>query len=192
MLVGQPQRADAPQRREWMSGRQRNDQRLLEQRFARELGVGYRRADETDVNVVSSQRGRLLRQREFAQFEPHTGMGGGELAQHRRQQRVDAGRHEPDRQPSDTTAIRGARKLHRGARAREDVLCLFEEARAGVSQSDLPARAGEETDAEFLLQAADGERQRRLRDRQPARGPAEVQFLGQRDEVAQRAEFHRD
>jgi len=52
------------------------------------------------------------------------------------------------------------------------------------------ARAREQGDAEFLFEAADRQRQRRLRDGEPLRGAAEVQFLGQRGEVAQGAQLH--
>jgi hypothetical protein len=78
MLVGQPPGADAPQRGQRMAGGQRDHQRFLEQCLARKLGVGDGRADEADVDVAPPQGGRLLRQRKFTQFEPHSGMGGSE------------------------------------------------------------------------------------------------------------------
>jgi len=54
----------------------------------------------------------------------------------------------------------------------------------------MPLGAMEQGYAQFLLERANLHRQRRLRDMQSFRRPAEVQFLGDSDEVAQVAQFH--
>ena len=43
---------------------------------------------------------------------------------------------------------------------------------------------------ELTFEVADLLRQRRSRNVKPLRGPTEMQFLGNRDEVAQLSEFH--
>ena len=60
----------------------------------------------------------------------------------------------------------------------------------GGSQGDLFAVAREELCADRRFKLLDVERQRRLRNRQPARGPAEVQLFSQNEKVAQVSEFH--
>ena len=173
-----------------MAARQRHQQGLLQQQRGRQFGVGDRRPHEARVEVAGAQRGDLLRQRQFAQVEPHAGMAGGELAQHGRHQREDARGHEADRQPADLPAVRGLRLAHRLARAGEDRAGVLQERDAGVGEGDVAAGAGEQRDAELVLEAADRERQRRLRDREPLRGAAEVQLLGERGEVAEGAQLH--
>lgn len=116
-------------------------------------------------------------------------MAGGEFAQHLRQQRVDAGGHETDHEFAHLAAVGRARELHRFARARQNRARLDEEGAARMRQRDLPLVAREQPYAQFLLERADRERQRRLRDREPLRRAAEVQFVGERDEVAQRAQL---
>jgi len=52
------------------------------------------------------------------------------------------------------------------------------------------AVADEKLSAELTLETADLLRQRRSRNEKPLRGPTEMQFLGNRDEVAQLSEFN--
>ena len=67
---------------------------------------------------------------------------------------------------------------------------VAQEGRAGRRQLDSPARAGEQRAAQLLLQRADLLAERRLGDVQARGGAAEVQLLGDGDEVTQLAEFH--
>ena len=48
----------------------------------------------------------------------------------------------------------------------------------------------EKLSPELTFEIADLLRQRRSRNVKPIRGPTEMQFLGNRDEVAQLSEFH--
>lgn len=52
-------------------------------------------------------------------------------------------------------------------------------------ERDTGRRAGEQQGADLCLQLLDRPAQRRLAHMQPGGGPAEVEFLGDRDEVAQ-------
>jgi hypothetical protein len=60
----------------------------------------------------------------------------------------------------------------------------------GGRQAHRLAVALEQLRADRRLELADRHAQRRLRDRQTPRGPAEVQFFGQNDEIAQVAQLH--
>ena len=61
----------------------------------------------------------------------------------------------------------------------------------GGGQGDLFAVAREQFGANRRFELLDVERQRRLRNRQPACGPAKVQLFSQNQKVAQVSKFHR-
>jgi hypothetical protein len=67
---------------------------------------------------------------------------------------------------------------------------LLEHGVAGVCQRDAPLGAVEEPHAELLLELPNLLAHGRLRDVQALRGPAEVQLLGDRDEVPDVAKLH--
>ena len=67
---------------------------------------------------------------------------------------------------------------------------LGQQGAAGLGQLDLTGGAQEQRRAEFHLQRPDRRRQARLGDVHPARGPREVAFVGDREEVLQLSEFH--
>ena len=54
----------------------------------------------------------------------------------------------------------------------------------------MSAVADEKLSPQFAFEVADLLRQRRSRNVKPLRGPTEMQFLGNRDELAQLSEFH--
>lgn len=54
----------------------------------------------------------------------------------------------------------------------------------------MPAVADEKLSPELAFEVADLLRQRWSGDVEPLRGPGEMQFLGNRDEVAELPEFH--
>lgn len=60
----------------------------------------------------------------------------------------------------------------------------------GRGQGDTAARAVEQGDPEASLEQLNGTGERRLGDPQPFSGPAEVQFFGHGDEVAQLSDLH--
>jgi hypothetical protein len=63
---------------------------------------------------------------------------------------------------------------------------------AGGRQVDVSAVADEKLSPELTFEVADLLRQRRSRNVKPLRGPTEMQFLGNRDKVAQLSESHAD
>ena len=69
----------------------------------------------------------------------------------------------------------------------QDLPCLGEEHRPGRGQRDVVGAAFHQADAQLTLEPLHLLAQRRLRDVLPLRSPAEVQFLGQRHEVAELA-----
>ena len=142
------------------------------------------------MDVALFQRGELLRQREFAQFEPNARVARRELAQRQRQHRVDARRHESDRQSTRLAAAGGARRFNCVRSAGEHDPRLIEECPSGLRQRNAPPVAHEQLHVEFVFEVADRDRQRRLRDRESTGRPTEVQFLGEHDEVTQRSQFH--
>jgi len=76
--------------------------------------------------------------------------------------------------------------LGRG-RGAEDRARLGQQHASGLGERDLPAGALKQRDTEVAFEPGDGARQGRLGYLQALRGPAEVQFLGDGDEIAQLA-----
>lgn len=81
------------------------------------------------------------------------------------------------------TAVRGVHRVQGRA-------ALAEQHRSGPGERDAAAVPFEQRHAEAPFELADRPRQRRLGDAQAARGAAEVQFLGDRDEVAKLPRLH--
>jgi len=65
-----------------------------------------------------------------------------------------------------------------------------EQRRTGRGERDRAAVADEQPNAQILLERLDLLRQRRSRDQQTCRRPAEIELLGHRHEVPQLAQFH--
>ncbi len=88
-------------------------------------------------------------------------------------------------------AARGALGGFDGAgRLRQRRACLDQEQLAGFGQFDLPPVAVEQRDAKLALDRLDLQAQGRLADVQAFRRAAEVQLLGDRDEITELAKFH--
>ncbi len=119
-------------------------------------------------------------------------MAGGKFTQHGRQHGKDARCHVSDRYSPHFATIRRLGELDRFAGAREHGSRLLEKGASGMRERHLAAGARKQTDTEFSFERADCQRQGRLGDGQAARCTSEVKFLGERDEVAQRPEFHLD
>jgi hypothetical protein len=69
---------------------------------------------------------------------------------------------------------------------------LLEEARAGVRELHVSLGANEQPRTQFLLEILDLLGQRRWRNVEAFRRPRKMQFLGDRHEVTQMAQFHLD
>ena len=72
-----------------------------------------------------------------------------------------------------------------------DLLQIGFQRAAQLAEMGIGALAVKQRAAELLFQLLDGARQRRLRNVRPFRGAREVQFLAQRQEVADLMHFHR-
>ena len=142
-------------------------------------------AHEADLNAPVAQRLDLLAGQQRVQLDLDAREARAPDAQHARQDVEVGGRHEADRQLTDLAAARALRGAHRAlasARARRRASARNAWP-AGVS-STRRLRAVEQRDAQLLLELPDLLAERRLRDVQARRGPAEVQLLGDRHEVA--------
>lgn len=82
------------------------------------------------------------------------------------------------------------RQQHRLVYLGQHLAGLVEEQPAGVGEFDAAVGALEQARTDFLLQRLDLLAQRRLGDPQALGGAAEVQLLGDGDEIAQVPEFH--
>ena len=97
---------------------------------------------------------------------------------------------EADRQPADLAALDAPRLARRVLDGVEDLARAHEERRPGRGQLDLALVAQQQLRADLLLELADLLAQRRLGHVQALRRAAEVQLLGDGDEVAQVSELH--
>ena len=105
-------------------------------------------------------------------------------------ERVHRRADEADREPADLAALDAPRLARRVLDGVEDLARAHEERRPGRGQLDLALVAQQQRRADLLLELADLLAQRRLGHVQALRRAAEVQLLGDGDEVAQVAELH--
>ncbi|SOY69664.1 hypothetical protein CBM2589_A90999 [Cupriavidus taiwanensis] len=180
------------QRGERMVGGQAADERLgVHQRGLQRVrdpaGV-----DEGGVELVMQQRVDLFLRVQFGQRHMDAGVGRLELAQRLRQPAVQHRADKAHPQAADGARFDLARQHPRGLGLRQQRRGRFAKGAPGRGQPHPAAVAVEQPRADRGLELLDIERQRRLRDGQPARGAAVVQFLGQHEEVTQVAEFHGD
>ncbi|CFN79449.1 Argininosuccinate lyase [Bordetella pertussis] len=73
---------------------------------------------------------------------------------------------------------------------RDDLRGALGERHARIGERDAARAAVEQRGADLLFEVAYLARQRRLRDTQPAGGPAKVQGLREHQKIAQMAQFH--
>jgi hypothetical protein len=92
---------------------------------------------------------------------------------------------EPDSQLTALAAGGGAKLRHGGVDEREHLLRVLEEHCSRRRQLDLARRPDEQRRAELGLERPDLSRERRLSDVQALGCAAEVQLLGDGDEVAE-------
>ena len=147
-------------------------------------------AQQAHVEVAAPQHGDLLAGGFFASVRltcgkrsrkrahPRAEFGGGDVGQETRRA---ACRPRRARRPAHVS-----RRPRRGRGWRG----LVVERLAGVGDLDGTGRAAQELDLEFVLEVADLDAQRRLRDEEPPRAPARRKFLRDRAEVSKLAQFH--
>ena len=84
----------------------------------------------------------------------------------------------------------GAGHVRGPAYALQDLVGLGKKGVARGGELHLLAVAQQQLDAQLFLQGLDGQAQWWLRDGQPVGGAAEMELLGQDDEVAQKMQLH--
>ena len=137
-----------------------------------------------------AQRPQLLDGGALAQLDLDLGAAAAEAlhdpGDDREQRRAD----EAHPQPAGLSGVDAPGGGHRDVELGQHRPGVAQERLAGGGQLDPAAGAVQQPAAELLLEPADLLAQRRLGDVQAGRGAAEVQLLGDGDEVTQLAKFH--
>ncbi|MNP16155.1 hypothetical protein D3C76_1085390 [compost metagenome] len=174
-----------------MADLQDRDDRLAEQLDHLQGFRQVERADHADLHPLVEQRLDDPAAAQFEQIEMDGGVGPTE--------RQDAARNaggerrrggEADLQLAHLALVRPPRQQHRLVDLLEDLPGLVEEQPAGFGQAHAAIGAIQQARADFFLQGLDLLAQRRLGNAQLLGGAAEMQFLGDGDEVAQVSQFH--
>ena len=174
-----------------MSLRQRHHGALAQHGLDVELGTDVdRRPDQPDVEHSGGERPQLLNRRSLAQLDLHTGVRRPEALHRARDNRQKRRADEAHSEPSGLSGVEPARGRHGAIELRQQSPGVPEERRARRRQLNAAPGADEEAKSQLLLEPLDLLAQRGLGDVQPCGGPAEVQLLSDRDEVAQLAKLH--
>jgi hypothetical protein len=151
-------------------------------------GAGPALPADTDVQAPVDELLVLLGHADLDLVDDQVGVAGLDLVQDLRH-RVVAGVDDADPEcgrHADRAAGGPGRPVHMG----EDLPDLGQEHRPGRGQSDGVGAAVQQPDPQLTLQPLNLLTQRRLHDVLAGRRTAEVQFLGQRHEVAKLAQLH--
>src|SRR5438105_168078 len=166
-----------------------------DERFARDTQVVHarrreaRRMDhEARVDVAAPERRYLHVTGRLDELELHLRPLRAEGAHPARQQAEADRGHERELQPPALAVCRRAGVRRQRCGAREQVACFGHERGAGGRQFHAALGAVEQPHAQAPFQQRDGLRERRLRDVQALRRAAEVQLLGDGDELAPQAQ----
>ncbi|AIJ25508.1 hypothetical protein AMETH_5416 [Amycolatopsis methanolica 239] len=143
---------------------------------------------QAGVQLAVGQQPHLLGRRQLLQVQPHVRAGATELGQHPPGQF----RRHADPQRVDLTAVRLPDQRAHPLPPGQQVTRFGEQDLAGLGQFDATAVAFEQPRAEVGFEPADALAQWRLGDAEPVRGASEVEFFGDHDEVAQRAQARCD
>ena len=169
------------------------DHRVLVERLhlQRARGVGRCAVQDADVDALVAEGVDLLARIHLEEREPDVRLVHPEEAEHVGEDaRPGRGLDEADAEPPRLAARGALRGAHATLGLREREPRLGEKGVAGGRELDAACMAFEERRADLALQVADLPAQRRLRDVESPRRAAEVQLLGDRDEVAKVAELH--
>ncbi len=181
--IGQVQQRPRGRR---MAGRQGHHQRLGQRGpggKARRHRAG-RMQQEAGVDLVGVEGGQLHVQRGLAQLQHHVGVGLAEAAQPLGQRPVGHAGDEGQPKPPGQAGSSGLGHLRQGIRRSQQAAHCRQQRQAGRGERHAAPGAGEQRHAQLPLQSLDGLRQRRLGHVQAGGGAAEVQLVGQRDELA--------
>src|SRR5262245_5384023 len=162
---------------------------LTPDRLVRELVRDIRIEGDGDVDRAPAKRVRdPVRPQLFAQ-QLDAGALLLEGLPERRQRPEACAPVVADAQRAELAACRSSGCVDCGVRLRDRTPRTSKERAAGFGQPDLARAAHEEIRADLLLEPTNRGAERRLRHVETARGTAEVQLLGDRDEVAEMAEL---
>ena len=172
------------------------------QRFAEQLHPMHRirqrqRADHAHLQAFLEQRLEYLAAAHFLQVEVYVRIGLAEGMDAAGYGRGEGCRgSETDLQLAQFPQVGPTRQQHRLVYLGQHLAGLVEEQPAGVGEFDAAVGALEQARTDFLLQRLDllaqrrlGDREGRLADVATLGGAAEVQLLGDGDEIAQVPEF---
>ncbi len=190
-LGGQAAQRDAAQCGQGVADRDRGDRALAHHHLGAQVVADLdRRAHQPDVDHAGAERAQLLDGGALAQLDLDLGAAAAEAlddpGHDRQQRRAD----EVDPQQARLAGVDPPRGGHGDVELGQHRPGVAQERLAGRGQLDAAAGAGQQADAELLLQAGDLLAERGLGDVQAGGGAAEVKLLGDGDEVAQLAKFH--
>ena len=192
-LIDQHGRRDLLARGERVIFRHRQPKRLPFDDETGQFGrIALRRARKGDVERAVEQRFELRKGLHALQLKRHVGMQFSETGQGRGNQAAGAGgENVADRDRAGLAAGGAAPDQFGTGRLLERLLRFDQEAFAGMGQGDRAlGLAREQLGSEHGFQGADLVAERGGRDIEARGGAAEMQLLGDRDEVPEVAEFH--
>ncbi|MNU66751.1 hypothetical protein D3C71_560730 [compost metagenome] len=179
--------AQRPPVRQRMRLRQARDEGFRHQVARLDLVRHRIGVDEAQILLAAPHRLDLLMRVQLRQHMLHIRQFGPHGIQQRRQAPVQHGPDKPDAQPAAQARVH---PLHQ----RAHLFGLAQQGQGfpvqhlpGVGQLDVAAGARQQARAHVFLQLPDGVAERRLRNMQARRRPAEMALFRHRDEVAQQA-----
>ena len=183
----QIQRGVAGQR---MLARQAGHKGLLHQQLAVQAFGQHHRMHQAHVQLGLLQAQQLLGAVELAHVDAHLGMRALEMGQCLGHPPVQRRADKAQPQMAAHALAHIPRLLHRLPGQRQQLACTRQQVGAGGGEPHALAAALKQRRANFFLQLADGDRQRRLGDGQALGRTAEVQLLSQGRKVVQQSQLH--
>jgi hypothetical protein len=172
-----------------VAGGERRDQAVLGDLLDGQVGRLDGRPDDADVERPRAQAGELCVDRELAQRQRDPGALRPEAPHRGGDEGHGGGLDEPERQVAGLAAGGAARRREPLLRLGERAAGVGEERGAGRGERHRPRAAGEQLGADHRLEPPHLLAQRRLGDADAFGGAAEVQLLGDGDEVAEVAKL---
>src|SRR6185437_13534824 len=189
LLVGDVGEAHGLRPGQAVPGRQHRDQPLaLDDAQLEVAGIADGQAQDADIDAAGEQVVHLLLGEQLAQIDLDARESRTQVAQDARHQLVAQRTDEAHDDPPDQALARLARLVDGAVALGEQAARLGEEHAARRRELDRALGAGQQLDADRLLKPLDGVAQRRLRHMEPRRGAAEMELLGDDDELRQPAQ----
>jgi hypothetical protein len=170
-----------------MSARDKRDDRFAADDLTREIVVQLGAQRDRDVDPAGPQRARHLHVPHLFRRDGHVGVAPPKRSPDRRQRLKTRRRAERDAQRAELPASDAPRGIDGEIERLEDTPGAMEKRLPCIGERDVTRRARQQLSPEVPLELPDRGAQRWLRHVEPLRRPAEVQLLGDRDEVAKMA-----